>query len=516
MTHVIADQSEVFAFLSNARAHCLTEPVIRIDTHGAAVFLAGLDAYKVKRAVRFPFMDYSTLEKRRAACEAELNVNRPSAPDLYLGTVPITRAPEGLALGGDGEAVEWAVHMKRFDLNDTLDRVAAARGLSDPLLAMLTRAVLASHSTAPQRDGAPATASLKRYINENHEAFLETPKLFPTERAMQLTARAQRAFAEIRTLLLARGEAGFVRRCHGDLHLRNLVLLGGKPTLFDAIEFDDAIATGDVLYDLAFLLMDLWEREYRGAANIVLNRYLWESEEANITGMAALPLFLAIRASIRAKVIAAGLPHVSVDKGERSAAEAVRYFECAEDFLLKPAPARLVAIGGLSGTGKSALAAVVAPHLGMAPGAVHLRSDIERKRLFGIDETQPLPLKAYDAEVTAEIYACLARKAACAAGSGYNVIVDAVHDREDERRHLEYLARELRIPFVGLWLEAPLPVLLNRVQQRRGDASDADAVIVERQSRYELGPIKWRRIDASRNLNDVTQTVLASLSDEVG
>ena len=515
MTHVIADQSEVFTFLSNARTHDLTESVIRIDTHGAAVFLAGPDTYKVKRAVRFPFMDYSTLEKRRAACEAELNVNRQSAPDLYLGTVPITRAPEGLALGGDGEAVEWAVHMKRFDLNDTLDRVAAARGLSGPLLAMLTRAVLASHATAPQRDGGPATASLKRYINENHEAFLETPKLFPTERAMQLTARAQKAFAEIRTLLLARGEAGFVRRCHGDLHLRNLVLLGGKPTLFDAIEFDDAIATGDVLYDLAFLLMDLWEREHRGAANIVLNRYLWESEEANIAGMAALPLFLAIRAGIRAKVVAAGLPHASVDKREHSAAEAVRYFECAEHFLLKPAPARLIAIGGLSGTGKSALAAVVAPHLGMAPGAVHLRSDIERKRLFGIDETQPLPLKAYDGEVTAEIYACLARKAASAAISGYSVIVDAVHDREDERRHLEDLARELRIPFVGLWLEAPLPVLLNRVQQRRGDVSDADAAVVERQSRYELGSINWQRIDTSRSLNDVRQTVLASLSDQV-
>ena len=386
LTHVVADQSEVFTFLSDPRAYGLTEPVIQIDTHGAVVFLAGPDAYKVKRAVRFPFMDYSTLEKRRAACEAEVAVNQPSAPDLYLGTVPITRAPGGLALGGEGEAVEWAVHMKRFDLNDTLDRVAATRRLSGPLVAKLTRAVLASHARAPRRDGGPATASLERYIRENHDAFLEIPELFPPDRSAQLSARARKVFAETCTLLLSRGKAGFVRRCHGDLHLRNLVLIAGEPTLFDAIEFDDAIATGDVLYDLAFLLMDLWQRELRDAANLVLNRYLWESDEANLGGLTALPLFMAVRAGIRAKVIAAGLPHVDVDMREHIAAEAARYFECAERFL-EPASVHVIAVGGLSGTGKSAIAAALAPHLGLTPGAVHLRSDVERKSLFGVAET---------------------------------------------------------------------------------------------------------------------------------
>ena len=510
MTHVVADQSNIFTFLSNPRSHGLTEPVIRIDTHGAAVFLAGPDAYKVKRAVRFPFMDYSTVEKRRAACEAEVTVNRPNAPGLYLGTVPLTQAPGGLAIGGEGEAIEWAVHMKRFDFNETLDRVAATGRLSRPLVAKLTHAVLASHARAPQRDGGPATASLERYIHQNHDAFLETPELFPPDRTAQLTARARKAFAETRTLLLSRSEAGFVRRCHGDLHLRNLVLLAGEPTLFDAIEFDDAIATGDVLYDLAFLLMDLWQRELRDAANLILNRYLWESDEANLGGLAALPLFLAVRAGIRAKVIAAGLPHVGVDMRERTAAEAVRYFECAERFL-KPAPARLIAVGGLSGTGKSALAAAVAPHLGLAPGAVHLRSDVERKRLFGVAETEPLPPQAYNPGVAAEIYACLARKAGLAAHSGYSVIVDAVQAREDERRSIEGLARALRIPFVGLWLEAPRPVLLSRVEQRRGDASDADAAVVERQFLYELGTIGWRRLDTSGSREDLKQTVLASI-----
>ena len=174
-----------------------------------------------------------------------------------------------------------------------------------------------------------------------------------------------------------------MRRCHGDLHLRNIVLLGGEPTLFDAVEFDDAIATGDVLYDLAFLLMDLWERGLRNEANLVLNRYLWASGDDQIDGLAALPIFLSIRAAIRAKVIAASLPHLAQAEREAMAQEARRYFAAAEAFV-QPSDPCLVAIGGLSGTGKTTLAAAIGSRLGCPPGAIHLRSDIERKLLAGV------------------------------------------------------------------------------------------------------------------------------------
>jgi aminoglycoside phosphotransferase family enzyme/predicted kinase len=510
-THVVADQSEVFTFLSQSRAHGVTESVTRIDTHGAVVFLAGPNAYKVKRAVRFPFMDFSTLEKRRAACEAEVAVNRPNAPALYHGTVPITRSSESLALAAEGETIEWAVHMCRFDVDDTLDRVAAAGRLSQVLVAKLTRAVLASHAKAPRREGASTIASIERYIRENHDAFMETPELFPPDRVARLTNVAGTAFAEMRALLRSRCQAGFIRRCHGDLHLRNLVLLAGEPTLFDAIEFDEAIATGDVLYELAFLLMDLWERELPATANLVLNRYLWESDEVNLEGLAARPLFLAVRAGIRAKVVAAGLPHLSGRQRERGAAQAVRYFECAERFLV-PAAARVIAVGGLSGTGKSTLAASIAPNLGRAPGAIHLRSDIERKRLFGVPETEPLPAEAYGHVVTAQIYSCLKRKVELVAHSGSSVVVDAVYAQESERLKIEDMARQLRIPFVGLWLEAPQPALMNRLEHRRGDASDADAAILERQSHYDLGVVSWRRVDALLDPDGLSHTILASLS----
>lgn len=509
--HVVADQSEVFAFLCDPRAHGLTEPVTRIDTHGAVVALAGPYAYKVKRAVRFPFMDYSTLEKRRAGCEAEIAINRVNAPDLYLGKVAITRGPEGLALGGQGEAIEWAVQMRRFDAAATLDRVAAEGRLFPSLLAKVTRAVLASHARAPRREGAPAVESLARYVRENEAAFRDWPRLFPADRVVQLTDRLRHELEHTRMLLLDRGEAGFVRRCHGDLHLRNLVLLDGEPTLFDAIEFDDAVATGDVLYDLAFLLMDLWERDHRESASLVLNRYLWESDEANFSGLAALPLFLALRAGIRAKVVAAGLAHLQAPERRRAAAEAVRYFDCAEQFL-DPTQARVVAVGGLSGTGKSTLAAKLAPHLGRPPGAVHLRSDVERKGLFGVGETDRLPPEAYRPEVAPAVYARLVHKARLAVRSGFSVVVDAVHAREEERHLIEDLAKELGVRFAGLWLEAPLLVLANRVERRRADASDADVGVVQLQRQYDPGTLRWRRVDASGDQEELCRAGLEALS----
>jgi predicted kinase len=283
------------------------------------------------------------------------------------------------------------------------------------------------------------------------------------------------------------------------LHLRNIVLVWGEPRLFDAIEFSDEIATGDVLYDLAFLLMDFWERDLRQPANLLLNRYLWDSAAAHLSGLAALPTFLSLRAAIRAKVAASAIPHLGAEQREPAAAGARRYFDFAESFL-KPAPLALVAVGGLSGSGKSTLAAAMAPHLERAPGAVHLRSDIERKRLFGVGETERLPAEAYATSVTERIYRRLRRKAALAINAGQSVVVDALHARPEERDAIENLARRLQAPFVGLWLEAPHAVLIDRVRSRSADASDADAAIVALQEGYDPGAIAWPRLDTSTDL----------------
>ena len=492
----VADQTEVFSFLGAPASFGMTEPVSRIDTHGAAVFLAGEDAYKVKRAVRFPFMDFSTLEKRHAACVAEIAVNKPNAPAIYLGVVPITRGAAGLSLGGSGQVVEWTVHMRRFDENMTFDRLADRRALSPDMVRKLASAILASHRRAPYRDGEAATRALESYLGQNEQAFAAYPDLFDAQRARRLAADSRASLASVRDLLIARGKAGNVRRCHGDLHLRNITLVDDAPVLFDALEFDDGIASGDVLYDLAFLLMDLEERGLRRAANLVFNRYLWGSDDVQLSGLAALPIFLSIRSAIRAKVLAASLEHLGGKDFERAGADAGRYFWFAEEFLAS-VPARLLAIGGLSGTGKSTLAAELAPDLGRAPGAVLLRSDIERKRLFNVAETERLPGSAYGAAASEEVYKRLCRQADVALRAGQCVVLDAVHSTTEERTAVEEVANRIGVEFTGLWLDAPLSVRLDRVARRKGDASDADAAVVKAQASSENGAKMWRRFNVS-------------------
>ena len=274
-------QDDVFALMRDPATHG-GEAVRQIDTHAAAVFLSGRCAYKIKRAVKFPFLDYSTLEKRKAACDAEMEVNRPFAPAIYRRVVAITREPDGkLALDGRGSPVEWAVEMRRFDEDATLDRLAERHGIDGALADTLARVVAIAHASAPVVAAQPWLDALARFIDQNDAAFRETPRLFSRATAAILWQQSHAALGRLTPLLLKRGELGLVRRGHGDLHLGNIALIDGAPVPFDAIEFDPLIAAGDVLYDLAFLLMDLVERSLTEAANVVLNRYLAETRRAD-------------------------------------------------------------------------------------------------------------------------------------------------------------------------------------------------------------------------------------------
>ena len=491
-------QEGVFAFLADPATQ-KAGAVKRIDTHAASVFLAGERALKVKRAVRFPFLDYSTLAKRKAACEAELAINRSFAPDVYLRVVAITRESDGrLKLdGGTGTPVEWALEMRRFDENATFDCLAQAGKIDATLADALGRAVAALHARAGAVEAEPWIAALAEYIEQNDAAFRERPDLFPAAEAETLTKRSRAAHDRIQLLLLARGERRLVRRLHGDLHLGNIVLMGGRPVSFDAIEFSPLIASGDVLYDLTFLLMDLVERGLKPAANIVFNRYLVETDRIeDLDGLASLPLFLSIRAAIRAKVAAARLEHATSDERAAIAHSARTYFDFAGR-VLEPGRARLVAVGGLSGTGKSALAYALAPELVPVPGVVVLRSDVERKTLFGRDEHEKLPQDAYSPRMTARVYAAMIDKARRAVAAGHSAIVDAVFARAQERAAAAASAQTLGAPFDGLFLEAAVDERIVRLARRSRDASDADAAVARRQEDYDLGALNWTRIDAS-------------------
>ena len=505
-------QEALFRFLADPKTHGLSEPVKRVDTANAVVFLAGGDVYKLKRAVKFPFMDLSTLEKRREACEAEIAVNQPLAPDIYLAAVPIVRRGETFAIGGHGEIVEWAVHMRRFDENATLDHVADRGGVSDAVIDKLALAIRRSHDRAPLRNAARAAHALETYIEQNSAAFAERPDLFDPSAARKLTEDSRLAFANVRSILLERGEAGFVRRCHGDLHLRNIVLLEGQPTLFDAVEFSDEIATGDVLYDLAFLLMDLEERGLRAAANRLFNRYLASEPPEALTGLLALPFFLSLRAAIRAKVEAANAERLEGEKREEARALARRYFDCAVHFLVA-APPRLVAVGGLSGVGKSALAGALAPEIGRAPGALWLRSDVERKVMFGVDETVHLPASAYASDVTRDVYERLIVKARTVLRAGQSVLLDATFAAAAERIAAAAVATELGVSLAGLFLDAPLATRLERISARQADASDADTDVARRQAADPLSEKGWAAVAASGSLSDTLALARARLDD---
>ncbi len=507
--HQTESQEEVFALLSAPATHSGAS-VRRIDTHAAAVFLAGDRVYKVKRAVKFPFLDFSDVAKRKAACEAELEVNRPFAPELYRRVVAITREADGrLALDGTGEPAEWAVEMHRFDENATLDRLAD-RGIDLPLADALARAVAAAHRKAPVVDVEPWLDALADFIGQNEAAFRAAPELFPARDAEVLTRKSRAALDRLKPLLRARGKQGLVRRGHGDLHLGNIALIDGRPVPFDALEFDPLVAAGDVFYDLAFLLMDLTERGLKAAANTVLNRYLAETQRtSDLDALAALPLFMSVRAAIRAKVTAARLEAAS-DKRDALTKAARTYFGFACS-LIDPPPPRLIAVGGLSGTGKSVLARALSPDFPPAPGAVHLRSDVERKVLFGAAETERLPPDAYSAQAGARVYETLYDKARRIIAAGHSVIVDAVFARAEERAKLAAIAAAAGVRFDGLFLVADLATRLERVGGRRDDASDAEANVVAQQQYYELGEIDWTEVDASGTPDDTLASARAAI-----
>jgi aminoglycoside phosphotransferase family enzyme/predicted kinase len=503
-------QDQVFDFFQNDERFTTSGPVKRFETHGAVVFLIGKDAYKIKRAVRYAFMDFSTLEKRRAACEAEMKVNRENAPQLYLETLPIVRRKGALELGGEGEIVEWAVHLRRFDESSTFDRLAASGSLDFALIDKLCREVERSHHRARKVMDSCFAGRLRGYFEDAVADLRGAAGLWADEAVDKLRLDMQTAFERREDLMTSREKSGFVRHCHGDLHLGNIALVESQPVLFDAIEFDERLATVDVLYDLAFVLMDLWERRAFREANRLFNRYLEASAdvESQLAGLALLPLFLSLRAAIRASVTLRLSQHCGED--ERLRARARSYFAVAKELIRTPPPL-LLAVGGFSGAGKSVLAAELAPFVGRAPGAVVLRSDVVRKRQRRVDELERLPPDAYAPEATARVYERLHELGAAALKSGQAVVLDATHLSVARREAAAALAAAAHVPFQGFWLMSPMNVLRMRLAARGNDVSDATADTLEAQTRVDVGPISWPAIRADRPVRTIVSEALRLL-----
>jgi predicted kinase len=349
---------------------------------------------------------------------------------------------------------------------------------------------------------------MRGLVHQLAEAFAASPDIFDAADAKRFSECATGHLERLAPVLDQRSARGLVRRCHGDLHTGNIVIVNTRPLLFDAIEFSEKIATIDVLYDLAFLLMDLVHRNARSGANRLFNHYLnLRRAEEDLTGLAALPFFLGIRAGVRALVTADRIHSAERDSAAGAREEARRFLaNCLTE--LNPPPPQLICIGGLSGSGKSTLAMALAPSVGAVPGALVVRSDVERKVLAGVAETAALPPETYTPENSARVYDAAFARAASALRAGQAVVLDAVFSKPEERERAEALARTWGAAFRGFWLDANPAHLKARVAARSADASDANMSVVEKQLGYQTGEIAWHRLDANR---PVVETLTAAL-----
>lgn len=483
-------QAATVAFLASPEAHGGRTPE-HVETHLSHVFLAGGRALKLKKARRWSMVDYSTAERREHFCRRELAVNAAWAPELYRAVRPVTRAGRTVALDGPGAVIDWVVEMRRFPADAQLDRMADAGTLDGRTVDAVADMIAATHRSAAVVRGLPISVRTRNLVQQLERDVLD--RLGETTDRSEVALWAHVAFEETlrRTAQLdRRARHGFVRRCHGDLHLSNICLWQGEPVPFDAVEFSDDLATIDVVYDLAFVLVDL---EHRGQGELslrLLSRYLEGTRD--YAGLSLLPLFKSQRAMVRALVAAM--------KGREARPHVLQ----ARALVGRPAAPRLIAVGGLSGTGKSSLARALAPRA----GAVVIRADGVRKRLFGLAPEERLPTSAYCAWVDGRVYRRMLVDARRALAAGASVILDATFAERDRRRRARMLAESLAVPFQGLWLEAPLETVLVRLAGREGDASDADADVARAQFRRAAGAPDWAAIDAGRDRDAVLASAL--------
>ncbi|MDD2729767.1 AAA family ATPase [Malikia sp.] len=484
---------------------------VRIDTHISTVWLAGDYAYKLKKPVSLPFLDFSTLERRRFFLEEELRLNRRTAPELYLDLLPVTGGAAAPVLGGVGEPIEWVLRMRRFPAGASLSELAASGQLQASHIDALAAHVADFHQSLPAlpAESAPAKEVVE-WTRESLDEAESNPLRPPAIDLARVLALRERLLARLEAQAAwraARLRDGFLREGHGDLHLGNLVLWRGGVIAFDAIEFEPALRCIDLMNDVAFAFMDLLACGRVELAWRFVNGYVERS--GDFDGLVGLRAFAAYRALVRAKVaLLSGQPEGFL-----------RYWPLAEALAADPAPPHLLLVMGLSGAGKSTLAALLAEQ----SGAIRLRSDVERKRLFGLAATdRPAPGRAlYGAEATRLTYARLSALAEGLLVAGHSVVVDAALLRQAERAALRALARRLGTPFLLVECVASQQRMEQRLVARAAagtDASDAGIEVQHRQREWaEPVPADWvpehRLVANDGSLADLQAAVVALLAE---
>lgn len=460
--------------------HQVKEPIELIQTHVSYVLLTGEFAYKVKKSVNFGFLDYSTLEKREHFCHQELEMNKRGAPDLYLEVLAIALVDGKLVLGGSGEIVEYVLKMRQFPQDVLLSEMFEQGKLIEAHMEDLGRVVAQYHDRAQTSDRIRSfgeVAQVRQAIDENYEQTTKYIGGPQTQSQYEETKRYTDNFFSERSQLFAnRIKNNFIRECHGDLHLRNICLWQDKILLFDCIEFNEPFRFVDVMYDVAFTVMDLQARQCPEFGNAFLNTYV--EQTGDWEGLQVLPLYLSRQAYVRAKVNSFLLddPGVPAQVKENAKSTAADYYKLAWEYT-KPRPGRLILMSGLSGSGKS----TTAKHLARKLDAIHIRSDAVRKHLGGIALSERGGDDLYTPEMTQKTYDRLLQLGIMLASQGFAVILDAKYDRVDLRMNAIDIADFQQIPLQIIHCSAPIDVLKQRLQQRTGDIADATADLLESQ-----------------------------------
>jgi aminoglycoside phosphotransferase family enzyme/predicted kinase len=480
-----------------------------IETHISWILLTGDFAYKVKKPVDLGFLDFSTLAARRHACDEELRLNRRLAPDIYIDVVPIVGTPASPRIAGDGKPFEYAVRMRQFPDDAVLLEQLITGQLDATDVTRLAETLAEFHATLPPAAVETEWATPARVWTDIQDSLDQIAATANPDNLADAEQFCVAQFERWQDLIGERRAQGQVRECHGDLHLGNLVRLGQRLTAFDALEFDPVLRWTDVMNEVAFLAMDFQVRERDDLAFAFLNRYLMKTGDYG--GLALVPLFLAYRGLVRAKVTA-----LAPARDGEARARRVRALVGYAAKPLRSEPVMIITCG-LAGSGKTHLSA----QLAMTLPAIHLRSDVERKRMFGLDELSRTSAEPdagiYTAEASAATYQRLGDLAALVVTSGFSVIVDAACLRTDQRAALVRVAHKLDRPAVLLDCVAPRALLEERINRRAAagrDASEADLHILQVQTE-RLEPPQPAEADAVFTVDTASEISAASLAADI-
>ncbi|WP_008310030.1 AAA family ATPase [Leptolyngbya sp. PCC 6406] len=491
--------------------HPVAAPLRLIQTHVSYVVLTGDYAYKVKKPVNFGFLDYSTLDLRSHFCQEELRLNQRTAADLYLAVLPITQTGDRYQLKGDGDPVEYAVQMRQFPQTALLSQMFEQGDLGEDLVRQLATTIANFHQAAETDDEIRSygtVAQVRQSIDENYEqtlGFIGGPQTQAQFDATQ--AYTDHFFTEQADLLQQRIAGDWIRACHGDLHLNNICYWQNRLWLFDCIEFNKPFRFVDVMFDIAYLVMDFTAQDRPDLVSAFVSEYV--ERTGDWEGLQVLPLYVSRQSYVRAKVTSFLLGDAAIPEAEKqaAAAKAARYYTLAHDYV-QPRQGRLFLMAGLSGAGKSTVARALSSEV----GAIHIRSDAVRKHLGGVPLHQQGPEGLYTPAMTQRTYDRLLHLGITLARQGYTVVLDAKYDRAQPRDAAIAQAQAHDLPLDIVYCTAPQSVLRQRVQARTGDIADATVAVLARQALEPFGP----EVEPYVTTVDTTQSLKPQLISMIG